>query len=87
MYPSVSDWWFALTVSGCEVSTVQIKDSGSLTTYATMTKNVWGGLEVYTYTPQGIALVTPISVKITSTSNVVETVSVSQISANEVFSA
>lgn len=87
VYPSAGEWWFALTVSGVDAAKVEIKDSGDVKSYASMTKNVWGPQEVYTYSTTGSALKTPLSIRVTSKSGAVETVTVSRISPNAVFEA
>jgi len=87
IYPTASEWWFAITVSSSDVSTVEIKDSGVLTSYAAMTSNPWGPLDVYTYDATYSALATPISVRITHNSGLVEIASISTIAPNAGFLA
>ena len=87
VYPSAGEWWLALTVSGADISKIELKDAGAVTSYVAMTYNEWGSQEVYTYSTTGSALVTPISVRITSKSGKVETASITRIAANAVFEA
>jgi lytic cellulose monooxygenase (C1-hydroxylating) len=86
VYSSASTWWLALTVSST-VSKVEIKDAGKLTSYVAMTANTWGSLVVYTYAPQGSALVAPVSVRITGASGKTAFATITSISPNSVFEA
>jgi len=87
IYPTASEWWFALTVSSSDVSTVEIMDSGAVTSFTAMTYNSWGA-DVYTYaTTNSNALVAPILVRITSKSGKVEIASITTIVPNADFLA
>lgn len=62
LYQGASLWWFATTLSGpraTEVTKMQIKDSGSVTTFKDMEKS-WS--DVYVYAPSP-ALVLPLTVR------------------------
>lgn len=61
---SASVWWFSCSVTGDranEVSKLEIKDSGKITSFNQMT-NSWG--DVYTYSPGASALVFPLTIKV-----------------------
>lgn len=85
VYPSASNWWFALTVSGnsAAVTKVELKDAGSVSAWTTMTYNPWG----YSYATQGTPLVTPLTVRVTSASGQSVTATISAITPNAVITA
>jgi cellulase len=70
IYPSSTAWWFAISLTGNTgaISKVELKDSKIVTAFTPMTANAWGALTVYTYSPQGTALLAPLTVQITSSS-------------------
>lgn len=74
-----SQWWFAVEVSGNSdsISSVEIKDSGIVSSFVPTQSNPWG----YVYSAQGSPLVAPITVRITSGSKQV-TATVSTITPN-----
>jgi len=88
IYGSSTQWWFALSVAGAseDISKVEIKDSGVITNFVSMTSNNWGST-VYTYSAQGTAIATPITLKITSKSGKSVTATISQITPNAVIDA
>jgi len=84
IYPSASQWWFALTVSGVSASTIasiEVKDSGSYSTYSAMTSASWGYYKATT----GEAFTTPLTVLITSVSGNEATATVAEITPNLVI--
>lgn len=83
IYATSTVWWFAVSVSG-GASKVEVKDSGRVTLYTDMTANDWGDI-VYTYTPQGSELVTPISVRVTNSAGKTTVATVTSITSNAVY--
>lgn len=84
IYSSASQWWFALTVSGVSASTIasiDVKDSGSYSTYSAMTSASWGYYKATT----GLAFTTPLTVLITSVSGNTATATVAEITPNLVI--
>jgi cellulase len=73
----VDVWWFAVSVSGsaAQIAKVELKDSATMSSYATMTANAWG----YAYSTKGTPLVTPLTVRVTSASGNVVTAVVATI--------
>lgn len=86
VYPSASAWWFACTVSGLavdSVASVELKDAGSVTSYALMTNNGWA----YSLNANGSPFVLPLSVRVTDESGNSYTAAISSFTANTVVSA
>jgi hypothetical protein len=85
LHSGASEWWFALSINSADVLSVEIKDSGKVTSFSAMLGNNWGSDTVYAYTTQGSALVAPITARVTSKSGKVVTATISSISPNAVF--
>lgn len=83
IYAGSSAWWFAVTISGTTstISKVELKDSGALTAFEAMTNNQWA----YTFATQGTALVTPLTVRVTSSSGTAVTTTVTSITPGSVL--
>jgi len=86
VYATSTVWWFAVTVSG-GASKVEVKDSGRVTSFTNMTPNTWGDSVVYTYSPQGYELVTPISVRVTDSAGKTSVATITSIAANASYDA
>lgn len=80
----VSEWWLGLTVSGNsrDITKVELKDSNTLSSYVPMASNSWG----WAYPTQGSPLVTPLTVRLTSTEGKTVTATINSITSNSVFS-
>lgn len=86
VYNSATTWWFAVTISGASsLSKVELKDSGSRSAFAAMTKNDWGSSTVYAFAAEGTQLVAPITVRATSASGKTATATISKISGGATF--
>jgi len=86
VYPSASEWWFAVVVGGVSADTiasVEVMDSGSLSTYALLTHNPWG----YSLATQGAAFVAPLTVRVTNEAGLSVTATISSITPNAVATA
>lgn len=79
VHQSANPWWFAVSVSGNSgsISSIEIKDSGAVSSFAPMTNNGWG----WSYSAQGTQLVAPITIRVSSGSKQV-TATVSAITPN-----
>jgi len=86
VYPSASEWWFACTVSGLALDTVasvELKDAGTVTSYALMTNNGWA----YSLNANGSPFEVPLSIRVTDESGNTYTAVISSLTANAVASA
>jgi len=84
VHQSTNWWWFSVVVSyPGSIATVEFKDSGSVSTYKAMTNNGWG----YSYSPSGVQLVAPFSVRVTSSAGKQVVASIPSITPNQVVDA
>jgi cellulase len=85
LYSGSSAWWLGVTISGNSetVQTVELKDSGAVTSYKAMTNNNWA----YTYPAGSTALVAPVTVRITTSSGKTSTATITSITPGAVYNA
>jgi len=82
IYNSATAWWFAVSISGASsLSKVELKDSGSRSSFTAMTKNDWGSTTVYSFSAGSAQLVAPITIRATSASGKTATVTFNSISS------
>lgn len=84
VYSGTNEWWFACTVSGVSsVASVELKDAGTVSSYALMTNNGWA----YSLNANGSPFEAPLSVRVTDEAGNAYTAVVSAFTANTVVSA